>query len=407
MSSALAIAGVTAVLRDLLNDAFVANDVSGIVGGNVVVSAIAPDRVLVDGVLAQPQLNIYMYMATPNTGWNNQCLPSRNSQGQRTNNPALALDLHYLLTAYGIEDLQAEILLGHAMQLLHENPVPNRTVINDALNSLQVPLQTLSTSGLAEQVEQIKFTPEYMNTEEMSKLWTAAQSNYRPTAAYEATVVLIETEEPVQSALPVRERTVNVISLQRPTIETVTPERIEVGAELVLQGQNLAGDATQLRFGETLISPEPEDVFNQQITLILPATLSAGIQGVQVVHELNIGIPPTPHRGVESNVAPFVLLPRIETNPIPNVAQGNTLTIEVTPPVTRRQRASIMLGEQEIKIPPRPDTDPVITTELEFPIPAGFGSGDFLVRLRIDGAESVLSVDEITREYSGPTVTVT
>ncbi len=407
MSSALAIAGVTAVLRDLLNDAFVANDVSGIVGGNVVVSAIAPDQVMVNGTLEQPQLNIYMYMATPNTGWNNQCLPSRNNQGQRTNNPALALDLHYLLTAYGNEDLQAEILLGHAMQLLHENPVPHRTVINNALNSLQAPLQSLATSGLAEQVEQIKFTPEYLNTEEMSKLWTAAQSNYRPTAAYEASVVLIETEEPAQSALPVRERTVNVISLQRPTIETVMPERIEVGSELILQGQNLAGDATQLRFGETLITPEPEDVFNHHITLVLPATLSAGIQGVQVVHQLNIGIPPTLHRGVESNVAAFVLLPIIETSPLPNVVQGNILTLEVTPPITRRQRVSIMLGEQEIKIPQRPDSAPVSTTQLEFPIPVGFGAGDFLLRLRIDGAESVLSVDEITGEYNGPTVTVT
>ena len=405
MSSALAIAGVTAVLRDLINDAFVENDVSGIVGGNVVVSALAPDRILVNGSLDQPQLNIYMYLVTPNTGWQNECLPSRNSNGQRTNNPALALNLHYLLTAYGDEDLHAEILLGYAMQLLHENPIPERSVINAALSSLQAPLQIISTSGLADQVEQIKFTPEYLNTEEMSKLWAAAQSNYRPTAAYEATVVLIETEEPVRSPLPVRERTVNVIQLQRPNIEEVSPERIEVGAVLTLRGQNLAGESTQLRFGETLISPG--SVTNQQITLTLPTSLTAGIQGIQVVHELNIGIPPTPHRGTESNVAPFVLLPRIETAPLPDVALGNTLTLDVAPPVMRRQRASIMLGEQEIKIPPRPDTDPLITTQLDFPISAEFQTGEFLLRLRIDGAESVLTVDEITGEYNGPRVTIT
>ncbi len=291
------------------------------------------------------------------------------------------------------------------MQLLHENPVPERSAINDALSGLQAPLQTISTSGLADQVEQIKFTPEYLNTEEMSKLWTAAQSNYRPTAAYEATVVLIETEEPVRSPLPVRERTVNVIQLQRPNIEEVSPERIEVGAVLTLRGHNLAGESTQLRFGETLISPD--SVTNQQITLTLPASLTAGIQGIQVVHELNIGIPPTPHRGTESNVAPFVLLPRIETALLPDVALGNTLTLDVAPPVMRSQRASIMLGEQEIKIPPRPDTDPLTTTQLNFPIPAEFPTGDFLLRLRIDGAESRITVDENTGEYNGPTVTIT
>ncbi|MEE9354516.1 MAG: Pvc16 family protein [Methylococcaceae bacterium] len=123
MSSALAIAGVTAVLRDLINDAFVENDVSGIVGGNVVVSALAPDRVLVNGSLDQPQLNIYMYLVTPNTGWRNECLPSRNSNGQRTNNPFLALNLHYLLTAYGDEDLHAEILLAHLRDLYLQYPV--------------------------------------------------------------------------------------------------------------------------------------------------------------------------------------------------------------------------------------------------------------------------------------------
>lgn len=412
MSTALAIAGVTAVLRDLLNDGFVNNDVSGIVGGNVEVSALAPDLVLVNGNLGQPQLNIYMYLVTPNTGWRNECLPSRNNIGQRINNPPLALDLHYLLTAYGVEDLQAEILMGYAMQLLHENPVFNRAAINTALNpspnvgaGLPPALQALSTSGLADQVEQIKFTPEYLNTEEMSKLWTAAQSNYRPTAAYGANVLLIKPDEPVRSPLPVRERTVHVIPLQRPNIEEVSPERIEVGSLLTLRGSNLAGETTQLRFGETLLNPDT--VTNRQITLTLPASLTAGIQGVQVVHELNLGIPPTPHRGTESNVAPFVLLPRIETAPPINVTVGNTLTLDVAPPVRRRQRVSLLIGEQEIMIQPRPDTDPPTTTQLDFPIPAEFATGDFLLRLRVDGAESMLTIDDITNEYNGPTVTIT
>ena len=60
---------------------------------------------------------------TPNQGWRNVNLPSRNGTGERLTNPPLALNLHYLLTAYGAQDFNAEILLGYAMQLLHETPV--------------------------------------------------------------------------------------------------------------------------------------------------------------------------------------------------------------------------------------------------------------------------------------------
>ena len=136
--------------------------------------------------------------------------------------------------------------------------------------------------------------------------------------------------------------------------------------------------------------------------------MTAGIQGVQVVHGINIGIPPTPHRGTESNVFPFVLLPTIVTNPLPSVVAGATLTLDIVPPVLQHQRASIMLGEQEIKIGPRPDTNPPTpsTTQLDFPIPETFVAGSYLLRLRIDGAESLLSTGGAGL-YDGPMVTVT
>ena len=48
-------------------------------------------------------------------------------------NPPLALNnLHYLLSAYSGGDLHAEILLGYAMQLLHEMPVLTRAAIRTA-----------------------------------------------------------------------------------------------------------------------------------------------------------------------------------------------------------------------------------------------------------------------------------
>src|SRR5262245_21427962 len=213
MSSALAIAAVTAVLKDLLNNGLIDHNVTGAVGGNVNVTALPPDRVFAPGTPEGNQLNLFLHQVTPNAGWRNVGLPSRGSRGERLSNPPLALDLHYLLTAYGAEDFNAEILLGYAMQLLHETPVLARDAIRAALIPptvtgaiLPPALQALAASDLADQVEQLKICPAFLNTEELSKLWSALQAHYRPTAAYQVSVVLIEATRSTRTPLPVLTR---------------------------------------------------------------------------------------------------------------------------------------------------------------------------------------------------------
>ena len=87
------------------------------------------------------------------------------------------------------------------MQLLHEIPVLDRQSHYDGTDAIAVgryhptpALRALTECGLADQVEQIKLVPDPLSSEEMSKLWTAVQSHYRPSAAYVATVVLIESQ---------------------------------------------------------------------------------------------------------------------------------------------------------------------------------------------------------------------
>jgi hypothetical protein len=191
MSSALAIAGVTAVLRDRLNDGMVDHDISAVTGSTVSVTTLAPDRVLQAEGVESSQLNVFLYQVTPNTGWSNVGLPSRDASGRRRlTNPPLALDLHYLISAYGSEPLHREILLGYAMQLMHEYPVLTREMIRTALDpspdvgeNLPASLRALAASGLADQIETLKITPQFLNSEELSKLWTATQSHFRPSAA--------------------------------------------------------------------------------------------------------------------------------------------------------------------------------------------------------------------------------
>ena len=110
MSTALAIAGVTAVLRDLLNDGVVNHNVSGVLGSTVTVSALPPDLVVPANGPEPTQLNVFMYLATPNAAWRNRELPSRDSTGsQRLTNAPLALDLHYMITAYGADETVATL----------------------------------------------------------------------------------------------------------------------------------------------------------------------------------------------------------------------------------------------------------------------------------------------------------
>jgi hypothetical protein len=398
MSNALAIAAVTAVLRDLLNNAVIDHGLSTTVGSPVSVTALPPDRIKI-GDDEQPQLNLFLYHVAPNPGWSNVALPSRDRDGNRVSNPPLALDLYYLLTAYGKNDFDGEILLGYAMQMLHETPVLSRKAIRTALgdeppvSSELLPVGPLAAADLADQVEQIKIASQPMNTEEVSKLWTALQAHYRPTAAYHVSVVLIESSKPARAPLPVLRRNILALHFRQPFIEAVAPQSVLAGQPLTIRGRNFSAQATKLNFGTgTLV--DPAKLTDSEIEATPPAGLFAGVSSVQVVQQLEFGTPADPHRGFDSNVAPFVLAPQITTPQPISVQRGQTRTLEINPPVGRAQRASLLLGEHSISVPPRPVGGPAATTTLDFPIPADFPTGAFTMRVQINGAQSPLEIDQ-------------
>ncbi len=201
MSTALAIAGVTAVLRDLLNDGLVNHNVSGVLGSSVTVSVLAPDRVVPANGTEASQINLFLYLVTPNPGWRNdrpavaRCVrpaaPRQRAARARPALPAVGLqrrrpacrDPARLRDAAAARDAGADA---------RRDPHRAQSVARTSAPRLPPALRALVDSGLEDQVELIKLTPQYLNTEEMSKLWTAMQSHFRPTAAYTASVVLIE-----------------------------------------------------------------------------------------------------------------------------------------------------------------------------------------------------------------------
>ena len=70
MSTALAVAGVTAVLRGLLEAWLADQDANAALGGaNAEVTATAPDLIELSGPNAVPRLNPFLHQVTLNQGW--------------------------------------------------------------------------------------------------------------------------------------------------------------------------------------------------------------------------------------------------------------------------------------------------------------------------------------------------
>ena len=113
----------------------------------------------------------------PNVAWRNQDDPTRVKRGER-GFPPLALNLHYLVTAYGEDndDYVAQELLGRVMQRLHDRPVLGKDFIRRMLEGN-------ASGNLAEQFEKIRVVPDPLGIEEMSRLWTTFQTQYRVSAA--------------------------------------------------------------------------------------------------------------------------------------------------------------------------------------------------------------------------------
>jgi hypothetical protein len=300
--------------------------------------------------------------------------------------------------------------------------------------------------GAGNGIEQIRVTPETMSLEEISRLWGAIQSHYRPTAAYQASVVLIESRRSVRSALPVADdmRRIYVIPFRQPVIEGVVNADgdlapIAAGVTLAIRGRELVGEGTIVNLDGIEVTPAAADLTPEQIALPLtsplPAGLLAGVKGVQVIHRIKMGDPETDHRGTESNVAAFVLRPTITNGPVIGAGdivgmtsstelvdgvtvqlRAGNLRLDFDPNVGKEQRVSLFLNQLNAasNVRPRaytfrapagngvPDgSDDIASVDIPF---VRVVAGTYLVRAQVNGAESLLAPDG-TGAFATPQVT--
>ena len=395
MSNAYAVAGVTAILQGLIGDGFAENDVTNAIGVSPSVRAVPPDMINGD-----TGINIFFYQATPNPAWRNECLPSQNARAERITNQPMALDLHYLISAHAENDLFSEILLGSAMQSLHEKPVVSRGEVKSLLSAAGSASvrNALSGSGLSNQLELIKVTPEFLSNEDMSKLWSAVQSNYRSSATYMVTVVLIEAEKPARPPLPVLTRHIEAqphLIPPTPTLVTVEYENQQIvgrlGESVSISGYHLnqpdvSNIRVLLRFSsENLEADIPLTGIpdNQQVQFSLPADASLWRAGV---YELSLVMDDSEGDPIESNRLPLTIAPSFANfSAVRNADDTVSAEVIVTPEIHDSQSVSLIIGQTEQVA--ESISGQSNAASFEFP---HLDAGDHWARIRVDGIDSIL-----------------
>lgn len=345
------------------------------------------------------QLNLFLYQAMPSAAWRNQSMPQQGRPGE-TSAPPLALNLHYLITAFGRNnDAEAPLshqILGRAMSVLHDHPLLGAAEIGNAFAS----------STLANQAERLRLTLQPLPVEDIFKLWSGFQTQYRLSVAYEVAVVLIDSARGARTPLPVLRRgehdrgpvAQGDLVPPFPTIERIALPHGETslspGDIMTVEGHDLGGDKVEAVFTHPLLDkplrlaaiagatdlrasfgiPDPPLKW-------LAGPYSVGLEVMRRVDRKN-----TPPRSTNEVGVP--LAPRIVNAPLTATLTGGraTLTVKCAPAVLPQQRVTLLLADQEILARPHPTP----TDELSFDIEGVREKGARWVRLRVQGVDSLL-----------------
>ena len=430
MSTALAFAGVTALLQDMLANRLAEDPVAAAVG-SVTISALPPDRVALGETSDPTQVNVFLHQVTPNQGWSNLGQPTRGGSGDRLSSPPLALDLHYLITAYAAQALRTEILLARIAQTFHEVPVPTRAAITQALAPSAPPAgfpPGLAATGLADQFEHLRITPEAMSNEELSKLWSALQARYRPTLAYRVTTVLIDSDLGARQALPALRPATRASGQPRPVILAVEPEdgplaSVVPGSRVVIRGTALVAPQMRLLVGDADLTASIAEQRPDRLVVALPdpGPLPAGALPVSIRHQAMLGSPPTLRDAQLSNRGILVLQPAVtavfaqsaEVIEDGVTLRDGTLTLTVAPEVGRSQRVGVVLNATDgsglaysFRAPDGNGMPPAAPASATVPVPVRrVAAGTYLLRVQVDAADSPLEV-ATDGTFNGPTVTL-
>jgi hypothetical protein len=396
MSNSLAIAAVTVILSDLLINQVNQEDPPF---NDLKISSKPPD--LARGTETVNQLNLFLYQTTLNSAWRNSDPRQVNRGGN--GQPPLGLTLHYLISAYGInnEDIASHHLLGRARRVFHDHSLLNTDNVKDLIEG----------SDLSQQIEKVRIVPQPLSLEEMSKLWTIFQAPYRISAAYEVSVVLIDSKKLAKAPLP-------VLTIGPPLPDPLAGIIVQPSLPIVLPTATLLdlktqGQESSTQLGDIITLSGHHLVFddnspgNTSVKLVLKHKLLAVAKEIipaqATANEIQFSLSNQPtdwpagaytvyasitdnlNKKQVSNELPFLVAPKISPLAVALDNDQTTITLTVTPQIWPEQPAFLLLGSLQIPAQPHPNK----TDNLTFIIQSA-PKGTFFIRLRVDGADSHL-----------------
>ncbi len=354
MSTELAVSAVSLALRDLMISGVKLDD--GLVPLSIK-KGLEHTLLPLDRVRAKHQhanvINVFLYRLHASAAYRNLTFAGRTP---------LALNLEYLITAYGEDDRDevGHFLLGKAMRMLHDHAIIARADLRASLQAARV----------QDQLENLRITHQELSVEDLSKLWTSFQTQYRISASYLVTVLLIDSRLPVRAPLPVLKRGSEDTGWDAqagapPELDSATPasgfNAVRLGEELILSGENLDTSGLKAIVRHPLVQMPPLDV----------TPIDSGHVKVKIDDTL-AGAASKWVSGIYS-IALHVLF---------------DLTIDATPQIRDAQPVMVVFGDQQVAagtIPPPANADApsIVTVKVKGPL------GLYRVRLRVDGVDSI------------------
>ena len=423
MSNRRATAAVTAVLTQRVSEA---------INGVLPVTEVHNRRPgAAVGNLAPPNVNVYLYRIQPNASLRNAVDPVRDASGRLVEKPAAALDLHYLLTCVGDEEqLEPELLLGAIMTGLTLNPTLPRGLVQSVETTLQGETgnrQYAADSGLDKQIHIVRVTPLDLPLDSLTQLWSSLTSEpYALSVAFEASVVLMSPDVKPAAALPVGGApTLTSSPLRRPQLTSVRERDdetnpIRIDSTLVLEGEGLRAENTVIRIGALDIAIAINSMTARRIELPLspvvagtptPRDLAPGVLGVQVRHLFDVATAGDAklRPGPSSDVVPIVLRPTITLAPVTaNDSEGDpAIAVAVSPAPNPEWEYYLLLNElDEHASEPRAvvldewSTGTVNNKPAVLFKSSSVPKGTWLVRIQINGADSLLEIGASAIEFT-------
>ncbi len=418
MSNYLAIATVTATLQRILQSV-IQQDIEGARATTLPPGGISTGA-------PEVGVNIFLYQITSNPSLANLDSTPNRVKG----NPLMrqvAIDLYYMMSCYGNDaELQPQRVLGSIISTLADKGILTPELIRSTCNDSTFPF--LSDSDLSDQVQTVSITPVHISLEDLSKVWSVFQVPYVLSVAYRACLVIVEGREAFQRALPIRDSSPAGIApfpaspfVEKVLVQGSRFEPISLGSVLIVYGRNLQNQNVEIQIGDLVIKPtsvQDREIVFQLAAMPLP-TIQAGVQSLQVVHRI-ASTSPLMTNAIASNVVAFVLCPTIinlsvrEQEEVEDNLRSAVVVVQLDVMVREKQKVVLALNEWTVGSPTvymfdRPPL-PYANSTIEIPI-KNVKAGEYLVRIRIDGAESKLGVDDDPDSptynwYNSPKITI-